>query len=63
MRLGRQKNSDLHVQYMKVGRREKEVASLVESKGGLEEGEPRGQCGLMKVPGQERGLWEVRAVD
>jgi hypothetical protein len=48
---------------MKVGRREKEVASLVESKGGLEEGEPRGQCGLLKVPGQERGLWEVRAVD
>lgn len=40
MRLGRQKNSDLHAQYMKVGRREKEVASLVESKRGLEEGEP-----------------------
>lgn len=51
MRLGRQKNSDLHVQYMKVGRREKEVASLVESKRGLEEGDRRSSVVCLKVPG------------
>lgn len=56
MRLGRQKNSDLQVQYMKVGRREKEVASLVESKRELEEKRAEGAWWSAKGAQARTGL-------
>lgn len=48
---------------MKVGRREKEVGSLAESKRKLEEERAEGVVWSAKVPGQVLGLWGGKALD